>query len=400
MTNEGELQIFDQEEQLKAGDHVTTGVDIGGGKTRWVLIRYAGSSVIPIARVHWESPNVGDFATRFQDYHQLLRDAGLPVPSEVGIGCPGKVLGQGSYAELTHIKDPGGKNLVLDTAVLQQSLGLEAVILINDMGANILGLNFLDHDDPSQIVRVPKLEDIAPKYPMDRISILAPGSGLGFGRGFKNENGIYVPAASEGGHVSMASGDDMQNSFLSYLRQHVAAGLDPIREHQVSGRGLGYLLDFIVGGRLPSEDVRTQNIRDYKHTGEYQESFLPWYDSLKAMHPNEKAKEIVKKYKKGKYGPMLSAVVGLWTDGLAKISRDEAVDTLPGAIYIAGGTPRRLQDPILRDNRFRHMFQAHATEAHLEMLAGMDIFLAVYSHLGSLGAGWLAAQPDRKSYLK
>jgi glucokinase len=110
---------------------------------------------------------------------------------------------------------------------LRQALGLDRLLVVNDIEAVALALPALGAADRVQIGRGMAAAG-AP------IGVLAPGTGLGMAALIRHE-GALVALASEGGHVTMPAADDADDAAISWLRRdigHVSA------ERVLSGQGL------------------------------------------------------------------------------------------------------------------------------------------------------------------
>jgi glucokinase len=110
---------------------------------------------------------------------------------------------------------------------LRQALGLDRLLVVNDVEAVALALPALGAADLMQIGNGTAIAG-APA------GVLAPGTGLG-SAALLWHNGAPVPLASEGGHVTMPAASDDEAALIDWLRRdmgHVSA------ERVLSGQGL------------------------------------------------------------------------------------------------------------------------------------------------------------------
>jgi glucokinase len=111
---------------------------------------------------------------------------------------------------------------------LQQALGLERLLVINDFVALALSLPSLDSSQLRQVGGgVPA--GSAPR------ALIGPGTGLGVSGLLPGASGSLVPINGEGGHVTLAAADDYEAAVIASLRRrfsHVSA------ERAISGQGL------------------------------------------------------------------------------------------------------------------------------------------------------------------
>ncbi|HEX5320311.1 MAG TPA: glucokinase [Stellaceae bacterium] len=110
---------------------------------------------------------------------------------------------------------------------LRRSLGFERLEIINDFTAQALALPHLGDGDKT---RVGGGSAVAGRP----LAVLGPGSGLGVS-GLVPAGRKWIPLTGEGGHATMAPGDDRESAVLAHLRgrfDHVSA------ERCLSGPGL------------------------------------------------------------------------------------------------------------------------------------------------------------------
>ena len=111
---------------------------------------------------------------------------------------------------------------------LQRELGIERLAVINDFTAVALSLPALTEADLRQIGPGTAVTG-AP------LAVLGPGTGLGVSGLLVAAPGNFVPITGEGGHVTLAAGDDREAAVLQWLRHrfgHASA------ERALSGPGL------------------------------------------------------------------------------------------------------------------------------------------------------------------
>nr|WP_316642324.1 glucokinase [uncultured Roseateles sp.] len=112
---------------------------------------------------------------------------------------------------------------------VQTELGLQALLVLNDFEALALSLPRLQ---PSQW----RAHGAAPLH-QGTLAVIGPGTGLGVAGVLQTPAG-WVALASEGGHATLAAGDDFESALLARVRQdyaHVSA------ERLLSGIGLPVL---------------------------------------------------------------------------------------------------------------------------------------------------------------
>ncbi|MCC6715158.1 MAG: glucokinase [Gammaproteobacteria bacterium] len=133
---------------------------------------------------------------------------------------------------------------------LRRALGLQRLIVLNDFTALAMSVRHLPATELVQVAGAGS----APRAP---IAVLGPGTGLGVS-GLIPTGDHWVPLQGEGGHVSLAPGNEREAALLQQLRRrfgHVSA------ERAISGPGLVNLYETIcaVDGKSP-ENVQPEEI--------------------------------------------------------------------------------------------------------------------------------------------
>jgi len=114
-------------------------------------------------------------------------------------------------------------------AALRDELGLDGLLVLNDFEALALALPRLR---PSQL----RYHGAAIRLE-GTLAVIGPGTGLGVSGVARSSTG-WLPVASEGGHATLAPGDDFESALLQHVRrqfEHVSA------ERLLSGIGLPVL---------------------------------------------------------------------------------------------------------------------------------------------------------------
>jgi glucokinase len=198
---------------------------------------------------------------------------------------------------------------------LRRHFGVERMLVVNDFTANALAMPRLA---PSERIA------IGGGAPVDRaaIGVLGPGSGLGVS-GLLWTPGAWVPLSGEGGHATMAAGDERESAVLDRMRKrfdHVSA------ERVLSGPGLVNLYNILaeIEG-VPAAPFTPAQIAD-RHIGEAD--------------------------------PLVRAALAMFCAMLGSFAGNLALTLgARGGIYIAGGIVPRL-GASLAETSFRARFEA------------------------------------------
>jgi glucokinase len=198
---------------------------------------------------------------------------------------------------------------------MRRRFGFERLHVINDFAANAFAIPYLQADDLMQIGTGEAAEGAT-------IGVIGPGSGLGVSA-LAFSDGRPVLVQGEGGHVTMAAGDEREAAVLDLMRRrydHVSA------ERALSGPGLVNLYAALC-----------------ELSGEPQEEFTPAQITDREMgerHP--RAREAT---------AMFCAMLGTAAGNLALTLGAR------GGIYIAGGIVPRL-GMRFTESAFRTRFEA------------------------------------------
>jgi len=203
--------------------------DIGGTNTRLALFAAEEGRLEAAAGATYLSRNysgLDEIVTQFVNARQV------PV-TRAGFGVAGPVCD--ARCQATNLP------WVVDARRLAGLLGLDSVVLINDVEANAYGIATLETSD------FPVLHE-GRLNAQGNAAVISPGTGLGEA-GLYWDGSHYLPFATEGGHASFAPNDELQDDLLRYLRRqfgHVSW------ERVLSGPGLFNIYKWLRdAGRCP-----------------------------------------------------------------------------------------------------------------------------------------------------
>lgn len=211
--------------------------DVGGTKTDLAVFSAADGLQRPIAST--TLPSKG-----YDSLDALVREFLSTLSVRVDLACFG-IAGPVVKGRVTATNLPW----TIEERLLQESLGLSKVRLINDLGAAAHAIPFLE---PHQLYTVneghPEAEG--------PIAVIAPGTGLGVSYLTLDSDG-YRPHSSEGGHVDFAPVTPLESALLEYLHrtfEHVSY------ERVCSGIGIPNIYAFLrdLGAAEEPEWLATQ----------------------------------------------------------------------------------------------------------------------------------------------
>lgn len=209
--------------------------DIGGTGARFAWVASAGAPRVPLAAAS------GPPAAGIEAAIRAALDAnGLAAPASCALGVAAPVTGD--RIAMTN------RDWTFSVAGLRRSLGVARLLVLNDFAA--LG-HAIDGLQPDEARRVGGGTCIAGH----NVALLGPGTGLGVGGLLRSAGGATV-LVGEGGHASLAAGDDREAEVIALLRRrlgHASA------ESVLSGPGLATLhaaVCAIDGGPFQPLDAR------------------------------------------------------------------------------------------------------------------------------------------------
>ena len=206
--------------------------DIGGTKTLLALYTPATGARQPIAEAEFHSASYPGLDVVAREFLASVKGTADSACFDVA----GPVIG--GRARLTNLPWD------VDEASLRQALGLQHVVLLNDLKAIAYAVPHLEPAD-LHVINVGKPEPNGP------IAVVAPGTGLG--EAFLVWSGnAYIACSSEGGHASFAPTDERQAGLRQYLAQrfgHVSI------ERVCSGLGIANVYDYLRDSDPASEPL-------------------------------------------------------------------------------------------------------------------------------------------------
>jgi glucokinase len=202
--------------------------DVGGTKVHLALYNFAGGR---LAAVRDHKFPAHEYATLDDVVKAFLAQAGDAKEEVVAacFGCPGPV--RDGRLKLTNLP------WTLDARLLQTSLGIEHIFLINDLEANGYGIPELAPEsiftlqagDPSSV---------------GHRGLMSAGTGLGEALLIWDaKTQRHTPLPSEGGHCDFAPRNDREIALLNYLRRTLNGRVS--FERVVSGLGIKNVYAFL-----------------------------------------------------------------------------------------------------------------------------------------------------------
>jgi glucokinase len=211
--------------------------DIGGTKTAIATIEIARGRCTILREERYPS-------AEYETLEEILRkflSSERRRPAAAGFGVAGPV--RDGQSRITNLPwRPAVKTL-------SRTLGIRRVALVNDFGANALGLRYLG---PRQVATLwrGRPEKGGP------VAILGAGTGLGQA-GVLPDGERDLVVAAEAGHVDFGPRTAQQDRLVDFLRARFGRAT---RERILSGSGLELVHEFLAGerGARPSRAVEAE----------------------------------------------------------------------------------------------------------------------------------------------
>ncbi|NNE37075.1 MAG: glucokinase [Gammaproteobacteria bacterium] len=196
--------------------------DIGGTTSRLAIADHNNNIYETVSKTNCDYKNL---ELLVKDYLAGIAVEIFPDKAVFAVACPIS----GDEVELTNLD----WHFSIDE--LCKVFSFEYLHVINDFVALSLAVPGFTAEDYVKI----GAGDALPDSP---IGVIGPGTGLGMSFLVPHANG-WIPVSSEGGHVSLAPGNDWEDSIISNARKkfgHVSA------ERLLSGQGLPVLYQIIA----------------------------------------------------------------------------------------------------------------------------------------------------------
>ena len=317
--------------------------DIGGTKTSLGLFEVGRDTLSLLHEATFPSKEDGTFeeiVTKFPYGKES-------VSSVLSIGVAGPVAD--NHVKLTNLA------WELEGKQLQRNLGIDHVVIINDLEATAYGLTGLVEDDLATIFDPGEAS-------VGNMTILAPGTGLGEA-GLFWDGEAYRPFATEGGHSDFAPQTDLDLELYTHLKDEVG---NPSWEDVVSGPGIYRIYRFLRDVKGHKEPAwLTENFKESDPASVISHAAMRDLDAtcIKAM-------ELFVSY--------------MAREATSLVLKHKAT----GGLLLGGGIPPRIY-PLLRTALFRQQF---ITNSHMtELLEKVPIKVILNSKAALIGAAYYGA---------
>jgi glucokinase len=317
--------------------------DIGGTKTVLAVFAIESGIHAPLAQSTFLSTQ---YASLEDIISEFLQQTHLTV-AEACFGVAGPVVA--GQARITNLP------WVISETIIEQTFGLKAVRLLNDLEAIANAIPVLQLSDRHTLNIGQALDDGA-------IGIIAPGTGLG--EAFLTwEGNYYHTQPSEGGHASFAPTNDLEMGLLRYMLND--RGFTHISFERVcSGMGL-------------------PNIYAYLRDSGYAEE-PDWLAAQLATASDPTPVIVNAALDQTKPCQLCATTLDMFMNILGAEAGNLALKTLAtGGIYVGGGIPPRIL-PALERSTFMPAFRNKGRMS--DLLARIPVHVITHPQTALLGA--------------
>lgn len=306
--------------------------DIGGTHARFAIATIEQDRVTALtSELVLKTAQHANLQTAWQAYGAHVGRQ-LPRAAGVAVACPI----EGHLLKFTN------SPWIIRVSALKSQLQLDELVLINDFAAVGHAVATLGDDNFA-----PLCGPDAPLPEHGVVSVVGPGTGLGVAQVLRRHGG-YDVISTEGGHISFAPFDRLEDQILSHLRQRY---LRVSAERLISGPGLANIY-----AALAAIEHRAAHVADDKALWE---AALDGSDNLAA------------------------AALERFCLCFGACAGDIALAQGADAVVVAGGLGRRI-GRVLADSGFAQRFTAKGRFESL--MAGLPVKLLTHEEPGLLGA--------------
>jgi glucokinase len=202
--------------------------DVGGTKVHLALYNFAGGKLVPVRDHKFPAANYASLDDIVNEFFANSKEKVGDVVAAC-FGCPGPV--RDNRLKLTNLP------WTLDGRLLQKSLGIEHIFLINDLEANGYGIPELAAESIFTL-------HAGDAGAVGHRGLVSAGTGLGecllIWDGHRKQ---HLPIPSEGGHTDFAARNDREIALLHYLHRTLNGRVS--FERVVSGLGIKNVYAFL-----------------------------------------------------------------------------------------------------------------------------------------------------------
>lgn len=313
--------------------------DIGGTKTSIAIVAIERGRCRVLRMERYASARYGTLEEIVAEFLATEKT----IPARAGFGVAGPV--RDGRSRVTNLP------WRLDEKQLERRNRIRHVRLVNDFGANALGLRLLGARQVATLGRG-RADAGAP------IAILGAGTGLGQAAVLR-AGGRDQIAASEGGHVDYGPRNPLEDRLVAFLRERLGRAT---RERILSGSGLAHLYEFLAadGPARPGAAV------------------------VAALEGAGDPAAVISRFGLARRDRLCTAALDLFVSIYGSVAGDIALQyRATGGVYVAGGIAPKIL-PAMKRPAFLRSFRDKPPMR--ELLAQIPVRVVLEPNLGLYGA--------------
>lgn len=323
-------------------ERLVLAIDVGGTNTNIGLVAYKEGKFTLVMKADYASGKISGLESPIAETLRIAAEKRPDLkPSHCCISAAGPVAE--NRCVMTNL------TWKVDGEDLTAKLGFP-VMVVNDFVAISYGIPTLNVNDAKQIYKMPHLDGFTPDSKPATKVVIGPGTGMGVS--FLVYDGKkYIPASSEGGHITFAPFDADSQDFRDYMQKRIGQipGVEPL----CAGQGLAHLYEWWRDTRGVPDNEAFRKIEA-----------TVWSDRPKYI---SRASDT---------DPVAAEMMRLWVKMLARYASDVCAMFLPfGGFYLAGGAMQKDLRWLLNDNLFMKFFEQNYNPNILPLLKKMPVYV-------------------------
>jgi glucokinase len=314
--------------------------DIGGTSTRLGLYGIKNDFLCVEAQERYPS---SQFETLEDALKKFLKDHETHVEA-ICLGVPGPV--RDGKVQLTNLPWEFSEQTIVD------ALGIQRVRIVNDLFSVAAAVPYLNESE------LLVLHPGGDKHANDKVTVLAPGTGLGHASAARIR-GRWEVFSSEGGHIDFGPRDELSLELLRFLFQKFQRRVS--YERVLSGPGLVNVYEFLG------------TLEQYKNDEELVGEDLPRLISEKGLSGES---------------PRAAHVLDIFARSLGGLAGNCVLYNMcTGGVYLGGGIPPKLIEK-LKDGA---IIEEYVRQGRMSpIVADAPLYVILNDQAGMIGAAALA----------
>lgn len=353
------LRNFNEKNLHKKFSNYVLGADVGGTNITLVIAGVENNKPVLLYSLNFKTKELDSLIPAIEttlDFFKKKHDIDV---THACIGAAGTISESNDYAELTNVEwNISAKEITNKTS-------LQDVFIINDFQAIGFGINFLDLDNPQDVIKIRSSNRYTISHPQTKV-VIGAGTGLGKSILIYNKNiNAFVPIHSEGGHSDFPVTDTYELELVNFIKKLRNIKENVTYEEVLSGRGLEAIYLFLK---------EKKNFKESKYTKiiDRQEGDKAGYIS-KYRDADETCKEVFRLFSKF-YGRCVKNFV---------------LDTMAlGGVFLAGGISIKNKEIFTSDdfiNEFENVYRRR------KILSNIPVYVITNYDASLYGTSFAAA---------